>query len=390
MELGILVDVAIGVLAVLVLFSIATSAVHEFIADKLLNLRGKSLEQAIEKLLAREVTRSNMTEDDLPSGEVLRDFYADPDIRVLMNGERLPSAIEGRRYALTVLKILSGRHHLKAALDERIEAARVDAEATVRDVTDDIGLDAAGDAIAEKLGKGAAAVNQLANESVETVDAVLKRLEGEFDELMDRASGWYLRQAKVNLFVIGLILAVGSNIDILRYADRMVTSGDVSSRIETVKALIGSEELERRVEFYEAREAARAAALAGDKADDPVATEASSGSEGDAPQTAVDPEKLEGLGEEIGFIVGQLDALDVKIGWDCRQKGQGGLDLPFSGGYCEEGQALPMPSPSQVIGWVLIAFGVTFGAQVWFDLVKRLVRLRTSGLTGGLATRPQV
>jgi hypothetical protein len=40
---------------------------------------------------------------------------------------------------------------------------------------------------------------------------------------------------------------------------------------------------------------------------------------------------------------------------------------------------LEWPSLSKLGCWLLIAFGVTLGAQFWFDLFKKLVDLRSAG-----------
>ncbi len=364
MDFGILVDVAIGVCAVLILFSIAASAVNEFIADTLMQLRGKSLVQALETLLERELEKSG---GKATAAELVEKFYADPDIRVLMNGKRRPSAIEARRYALTMLKLLAERGPLAGALTQRIEAARKEAVHSVQTTFRALGREEEGSMIAAKLGVGAEILKRIPTESVKTLDAMVTRLEAEFDEVMDRASGWYLRRTKLNLLAIGFVLAVGSNIDILSYADRMITADDVTGKIDTIARLVGSKELEDRV-----------------KASDVVGGQPAAVAMG----PLVSEEKLAMLNSDLDYAVAQLAVLDVKIGWDCRADAPGrfnDLVVPF---YCEAGQSLPVPSPSQIFGWVLIAFGVTFGAQMWFDLVRRLVRLRTAGITGGVASRP--
>ncbi len=367
MDFGILVDVAIGVCAVLILFSIAASAVNEFIADTLMQLRGKALVKAVETLLERELEMGG--EGKVSAAELVENFYRDPDIRVLMNGKRRPSAIEARRYALTMLKLLAERGPLAGALTQRIEAARKEAVHSVQATFRALGREEEGSLIAAKLGVGAEILKRIPTESVKTLDAMVTRLEAEFDEVMDRASGWYLRRTKLNLLAIGLVLAVGSNIDILSYADRMITADDVSGKIEMISRLVDSEELATRV---------KDSVLTGNRDTEPGGS-------------LFDPEKLGKVESEVAYAIVQLESFDVKIGWDCRPHEDGPYnDLVLPGGfYCSEGDSLPVPSPSQVIGWVLIALGVTFGAQMWFDLVRRLVRLRTAGITGGVASRPE-
>lgn len=392
MGLGVTVDVAIGVCAIIILFSVAASAINEFVADTIFRLRGRALAGAIKKLLERDLARDNELAKAqekfadrgatppaavaVPVGEerepetgnsLLEAFFKDPDIRVLMTGSRRPSAIEGRRYALTVLKLMEDREGLRTVFQERLDAARREAQGAVHAAAAQIGVEKEGNAIAEKIGAGADVLAKFANESVQTIDIAVKRLEGEFNEVMDRVSGWYLRRTKFNLFCIGLFLAVGSNVDVLSYADRMITTEDLSAKVSTVAKFVESEELKLQI----------------DKADFRPGDDASA--EGTA---LYDPEKLGKLDQDIAYAVAQLGDLDVKVGWDCRKNQGEGADLPWFTGHCDEGESLPKPTPSQIIGWILIGFGVTFGAQMWFDLVKRLIGLRTSGITGGVATRP--
>ena len=47
------------------------------------------------------------------------------------------------------------------------------------------------------------------------VEGRLQELEDEFNQTMDRVSGWYARQAKMTLFLIGLFLAIGATIDLI-------------------------------------------------------------------------------------------------------------------------------------------------------------------------------
>lgn len=437
MDFGILVNVAIGVGAVLILFSIATSAVHEYISDNWLNLRGKTLAQVIGKILSDNPGDDGAAPGEslfarlwawlgraflvlrsvfggrLPAlyrGSVVEDFYAAGEIRVLMNGRRLPSAIEAERFARTAVAVLLEREERKTAFVARVNAASARLGEDVRDAARAAGFEDVGTWAAAELAKGAGAVGAAGDTALAAVDAVVADLEREYDEVMDRASGWYLRNTKLVLFLIGLALAVGSNVDMLRYADRLLTAGDIDGRVETITALVGSDGWDDLIRQHEKRQA-EVAALSGDDKPVDAPAEAAVAPVGAAGGPEVAPDKMEeivgseALRREADLILGHLGTLEVKVGWDC-------MDVPadlgviwFSEDYCAwrtglkaaergTGPAAPTaasarlglatPTASQAIGWILIAFGVTFGARMWFDLVKSLINLRTAGLTGRL------
>lgn len=117
-----------------------------------------------------------------------------------------------------------------------------------------------------------------------------------------------------------------------------------------------------------------------------MARDAGEGDAAEATEITEDPFGVQRLNAEIGALADALGDIDAQIGWNCVASASTPV-LPFSGRFCaHEGTGLPWPSPSQAIGWLLVAFAVTLGAQFWFDLFKRLAHIRTSGITGSLAT----
>lgn len=367
MDFGVLVDVALGILAVVILFSLGASAINEFVADNIMRLRGRTLARGIEQLLAK---RTGL--EGAALGELVEDFYRDASIRALMEGGRRPSAIEPWRYALTALKLLNERDAAKAEARDRFAAARRELASVVRETARNLGAPEGGAEINRRLDVALDRAAAAGATAAQELDVMLATLEAEFNEAMDRVSGWYLRRTKINLFVIGLLLAVGANVDLLRYADRMMTQDALNERVETVQSLFGDTQFQQAFAGYVGSNAAAEASE----------TEETVASDDDA-------EDLFGLGrlnDQIGMIVGSLDDLDVQIGWECTRLGSDEPTLPLVRRFCDTpGTGLPAPSASQIIGWFLIAFAVTLGAQFWFDLFKRLAHLRTAGITGSVA-----
>ena len=84
---------------------------------------------------------------------------------------------------------------------------------------------------------------------VATVENLEAEIAGRFDTAMDRVTGWYVRQTKLVLFVIGFSLAVVTNFDVIRYAGDLVKNEDLRAKIVAQAEVIGN-----AATFIEAKE----------------------------------------------------------------------------------------------------------------------------------------
>ena len=57
--------------------------------------------------------------------------------------------------------------------------------------------------------------------SIYSMEAFTKKVEGWFDDSMNRVSGWYKRQAQVILFLIGLVIAITFNVDVISITKKL-------------------------------------------------------------------------------------------------------------------------------------------------------------------------
>lgn len=406
MGLGVLVDVAVSILAVMVLFTLAATAINEAIGDNLLRLRARTLEQAVRALLEhrhlkalaarwRREGATGVAEDapvtDRERAAILKwatgRFYDDPDIRALMRGARKPSAIEPRRYALTVLNLIERRDALEKTAAAQIEKHRADTLALIRETADALGAGGHGAALAAHADRAFAATLGAVGEAASELDRAVAALEKEFDETMDRVSGWYLRKVRLMSFCIGLALAVGANVDFLRYADRLMTEAALRDRAASMATLLSDDEM---LQAY-------SAALREERAAKGQGAGVVQGAGGGQPRPsagaiaavggeAAEDEGLDAeLGRRVGALMDSLGGLEIQVGWDCVSHEADAPILTTLG--CGEGAGFAAPSLSEVIGWFLVAFGVTLGAQFWFDLLKRVAALRTSGVVTPPAER---
>ncbi len=376
MGLGALVSVALGILSVMILFSLAASALQEAIAQ-LLNTRGKRLRDGIVVLLQK-----NFPEEVDPKRSLdffYNEFYEAAELKTLTTmtpvskllqywdrfkttlrggNKKLPSAIEPRRYAEAVFKLLESKTDRNALAMEAksvVEKSEEELLDLLRSASEAFG--------GHDSSKAGAKIEEVSDDIQATitraqsmVEGRLQELEDEFNQTMDRVSGWYARQAKMTLFLIGLFLAIGANIDLIDYTNRLVSDENLRNKAKIYAQLLAESEIPQRD------------GEAPEKTDDGASSAPDNGNQ------AVTPEDLRGL-------VSELDKLEVRIGW-CEPIPQSPAHgaAKAAGGLCPDGEQLRWPpSGSQVIGWILIAIGVSLGAEFWFTLLKKFLGFRTSG-----------
>lgn len=168
-----------------------------------------------------------------------------------------------------------------------------------------------------------------------------------FNGTMDRASGWYKRRTQVILFLLGLGIAVGMNIDAIHVMRRLTT--DKTFREVVVK------------------EAADVASLAPS-----------------APSTQ---------NERLANARQALEKVAMPIGW------RGWAPPPNQAATRGIAEALPLPrqlclsvdtTPCQrsewlasdwwivLCGWLVTAFAVMLGAPFWFDVLNKFMVVRST------------
>ena len=146
-------------------------------------------------------------------------------------------------------------------------------------------------------------------------------IEAWYDSAMDRVSGWYKRSTHLILFVISLVVAVGLNVNTITIAD-----------------------------FLYRDDAARAALVA----------------------------RVETAATDKGFPSGNydeakeyLDALSLPIGWTA------GWGAPRRGSE-PKAQGLWNNWIAPVVGWLMTAFAATMGAPFWFDILNKVMVIRST------------
>lgn len=296
---GQLLDVVVAIAFVFLALSLVCSFAHEVVA-LVLSWRSEFLERGLRNMLQADPEQKGDTLTDRLLGSP---FIEEKVGRtVLRRRPNVPSYLSSRTFALALLDALAPegpRARQLQAVEEQLDSVVPDGE--IRRQLEVLLDDAGGE-----------------------LDRFRQGLEGWFDDMMDRVSGWYKRRAQVALLVIGLVVAVAANADALQITDRLWKD-------DAVRAAVVAE--------------------AGQ------ATEAGS------------PEELRKRLEERAGVIDGVKQLDLPLGWNA---GNGEpADLTFSGGRENAFMWL--------VGVVLSAIALSFGAPFWFDALSRLARLRITG-----------
>ncbi|MFV3131955.1 hypothetical protein, partial [Niveispirillum sp. KHB5.9] len=169
-------------------------------------------------------------------------------------------------------------------------------------------------------------------------DATRRMLEGWYDSAMDRASGWFKRRTQFRLFVMGLVLAIIANINSVTIGQYLIT-----------------------------HPVARAAVV---QAADQAHTR--------PPDAAGTSSAVQTNKEFYEDYRRQLAAVGLPIGWS-----DASLERTFAGfpAQLDAGlQGLRWLSALLllVLGYLATAFAVMLGAPFWFDLLNKLMVVRST------------
>ena len=308
------IDVALGVVFIFLLLSLVASTINELILS-LMNMRGKELLNGLKMLL----------DDDNGTG-LVKDLYNHGQVFGLFKGQfdptqhkNLPAYIPVENFVMAILDIIPAKADPNG--DHRA------AQPTPAQMIADLRAAAqklAADPDTEKVGKSLVAMIDI---SANDLTKLKTRLEDWFNGAMDRVSGWYKNKTQKILFALGLVLAVALN----------------ASTLNIVKQLSKDPTLRQTL------------VAAAQKVTPPTAAPQA----GSTASSPADAGQLEGELQKVQADIESLDSLGVPLGWTAAP------DNPS--GWIQLG-----------IGWILTAFAVSLGAPFWFDILNKIMVVRST------------
>lgn len=351
-----ILDVVIGLVFIYLLLSLFCTIVNEWIAQWT-SLRARTLKRGIAELfgdrrwsqIVAATDAKALLESD--TGKALKvgldnvrslteEFYKHPLIESLRKGASEPSYISSGTFARTVIDILRSRAGAAGIDLARADDLAAGFSALTKQAEDALAALETNKAISPELAKKirdvldgtsiTRVIETLAVDTAATVDEVQKRLAIWFDEGMERVSGWYKRYLQYIGFAIGLVVAVVFNANTINMATALAHEPALRA------ALVQS---------------ATAVAQSCKSTDDCKAID----------------------------VVKSLQNKDraLPIGWYVEY-------LPCSNnGKNDKSCAVDLATGAPwlwLLGLLVTALAMTLGAPFWFDILKKLVNIRTSGL----------
>jgi hypothetical protein len=330
---SVILDVAIGLILVYLLMSLLCSTIREGL-EGMLKTRSVHLERGIRELLHD------------PSGTTLAsDVYNHPLVQSLYKGEYNPSLIRTRRKKDGTVEhhAVPARGHLPSYIPSaNFALALLDVVARGPSSADP--GTATGNAPVLTLAGIRARIGGIQNPpvqrallaAIDTANGDLtraqKNVEAWFDSSMDRVSGWYKRRTQVMLFLIGLVTAVVLNVDSFGIAQFLYRHKPARD------ALV-----------------AQAAAVSQDTS------------------FLTQPQSME-------QIHASIDGLRLPIGWTHGPPGE--LHRLSPVGRSMHGHESWIEWLAELLGasggWLMTAFAVSFGAPFWFDVLNKVMVVRST------------
>lgn len=289
-----MLTIVLGIIFILLLLSLLATTIMELVSS-LLQLRGKNLERALRNMLAS----SDLDE------RILEAFKQNALYRQLSyrNGKKLsaPSYVSPQSFQSILMNILlEGR-------EQNLE--------NIRGSIDKLGNQDLREVLL-----------QLLNESENKLDNFRSKVQGWYNDVMDRSTAWYKQNTQKLLVMIGFALAVVFNADTIAIYQRLGADPEALQQVVTMaEAYVAGND----VEAIRQR----------------------------------DPE-FEQIYQDLKNLVQQdLEAArrPLGLGWD------NGI-----------AQMSPLDWLTKLLGWVVTALAVSLGAPFWFDLLKKIVNIRQS------------
>jgi len=359
-------DVVIGLVFVYLLYSLLATIIQEMIATNF-GFRAKILERAITRMLEdddKPILRiqgiirlfrnsKNWIEKNSPSWA----FYNHPLMKYLGEDKfrSKPAYIDKETFSKVMVDLLRGDQAKPTD----------DISALIQKALDD-----------KKINWGNAIINDetlsylksIWTDSGGNVEAFRVLLETWFEQTMERASGWYKKYTQVILLVVGFIIAILFNVDTIKIAGKL--SNDPKLREQIVQQANAFTNAHPNLDQDLVKNKAQYQALM-----DKITA---------APGSAVDTSKKAMMVLTLNDSIIKAEAAEQKVLF-ARADSLLKTDIRNSSEILGIGLKSYECGPGQVVcflkslaGWLITALALSLGAPFWFDLLNKLMKLRTS------------
>ena len=284
------IQIAIGLMFVWITLAMFTSQIQEWIAS-ILSWRAKMLEDAIGNILGNP--------------ELHNQFYEHPIVKGLYttSGKRKPGGIPSDKFALVLYEMVMDAGKTTGEIKSSFDAL----QKGVASLKGQKGFEQ----VAGSLNTLLIGIEERTDKTLDAAAESRKRIEGWFNDSMDRLGGAYKRRVQIVTIIVGILLAAVVNADTFAIIDKLWRDPLIR------EALVA--------------QASNFKLPAQGEAQSPI--------------------------EAIPGYADQLNSLSLPLGW-------GKENIP----------ATPAEWPQKFLGILLSGVAAAQGAPFWFDLMRKLVR----------------
>ena len=340
----VLLDVAIGLSTVFALVALMCAGLQELIAA-MLNLRGETLWEGVQSILLAghkmDINRpkSAADRDKDPGGAIeeamrshplivgqVSDKFGLPDLfrwafgsrRPTSNiGSSKPSYLDSTTFANALCETIQQVYEVQGhGFADFAQTVSKLPDGPLKKTLQSFVMHARGDA-----------------------EQTRRAVENWYDEAMERVSGWYKRRTQAMLFLVGFAVAIGLNVDSLHIANQLWKEPTLRAAMVAQATKVSEAKAHDNLHGDDLINQARND-LENLSSSLPIGWPAESWPKGEPPKA--------GIWDRVTWTVVQI--------------------------YEQAGEAFLL-----FVGWLITAGAVSFGAPFWFDLLGRLIPLRSTG-----------
>ncbi len=361
----IVIDIVIGLIFIYLLYSLLATLIQEIISTNF-SFRSKVLEKGIIRMLEddnhfkmRILSLAKLfrkRKDETGSGKLSTVFYDHPLIKFLGENKfhSKPSYIKKSTFSKVVVDLLRGdklkpgddiQSLIQKSLDDQKTAiGNISIDPQTLSFLKSIWVDAKGD-----------------------IEKFKVLIEDWFDETMDRVSGWYKKYIQVVLMIIGLTIAVVFDVDTIDIVRKL--EKDPKLREQLVQQADAFIEAHPNLDQELQKEKAENAEL--------VKTLAGKDSDADSLKEVMDAESKMAY-EKLKTRRDSLFNAATELVKDDLAKANNLLGNQI---WSYKWEGFPNFLQS-LFGWFLTALAISLGAPFWFDMLNKLMKLRSSVASG--------
>ncbi len=382
-----ILDVAIGVVFVYLLLAVFCTAIVEGYSRRK-NLRADFLRKGVDELLR-----------GLPDGA--QKIHDHPLIANLARKGEKPSYIAPRTFAVALMDVV-GEGQSGATSHERFRAAVATAAATATSET------------APPSGRDfKAALFALAGDHKLDSDEAVEKLAGWFDQGMDRVSGWYKRKIQVIAFAVAIAVTLVANADTFHITARLWQDPALRAAVVAQATERANKPPRLTIEYPDPESPIPSAPVetATGTADTSALTQKDVAQLGQVTGWSDDMRRLNGMIKVKALakdakVQACLKALREPASLPCATPPKPGEATPDAKDPCCAWVASEMKLANQdsalhwmgvaknldtfgawllwllshrLAGWLMTAIAVSLGAPFWFEILNKLIKMRSTG-----------